>query len=110
MKVLKLELSSSISQRHLIRCVKLTETGRSRNLLNLLRDFLNERKQRVVLSAQFSTWEIFQQDYILVPLLLLIYTNYLTEGLSSNPKVFAGYVFQKQPPRGVPKKRCSENI
>ena len=110
MKVLKLELSSSISQRHLIRCVKLTETGRSRNLLNLLRDFLNERKQRVVLSAQFSTWEIFQQDYILVPLWFLIYTNYLTEGLSSNPKVFAGYVFQKQPPRGVPKKRCSENI
>ena len=35
---------------------KLTQNGISANLLNLLRDFLNERKQRVVLNGQFSTW------------------------------------------------------
>ena len=34
---------------------KLTQNGISGNLLNLLRDFLNERKQRVVLNGQFST-------------------------------------------------------
>ena len=35
---------------------KLTQNGISANLLHLLRDFLNERKQRVVLNGQFSTW------------------------------------------------------
>ena len=34
---------------------KLTQNGIVGNLLNLLRDFLNERKQRVVLNGQFST-------------------------------------------------------
>ena len=34
---------------------KLTQNGISENLLNLLHDFLNERKQRVVLNGQFST-------------------------------------------------------
>ena len=33
---------------------KLTRNGISENLLNLLHDFLNERKQRVVLNGQFS--------------------------------------------------------
>ena len=36
---------------------KLTQNGTSGNLLNLLCDFLNERKQRVVLNWQFSTWK-----------------------------------------------------
>ena len=36
---------------------KLTQNGISGNLLNLLRDFLNERKQRVILNGQFSTWK-----------------------------------------------------
>ena len=34
---------------------KLTQNGISGNLLNLLRSFLNERKQRVVLNGQFLT-------------------------------------------------------
>ena len=34
---------------------KLTENGISGNLLILLRNFLNERKQRVILNRQFST-------------------------------------------------------
>ena len=36
---------------------KLTQNGISGNLLNLLHDLLNERKQRVVLNGQFSTWK-----------------------------------------------------
>ena len=62
---------------------KLTHNGISRNLLNLLRDFLNERKQRVILNEQFSARKNVSagtpQGSILVPLLFLIYTNDLTE-------------------------------
>ena len=61
MKVLKLEVYSSISQRHSIRCSMmvsfLSQNGISWNLLNLLHDFLNERKQWVILNGQFSTWK-----------------------------------------------------
>ena len=72
---------------------KLTENGISGNLVNLLRDFLNETKQRVILNGQCSTWKNVTagvpQGSILVPLLFSIYINDLTEGLSTNAKLFA---------------------
>ena len=72
---------------------KLTQNGISGNLLNLLRDFLNERKQRVVIIGNFSTWENVSagvsQSSILGPSLFLICINDLTEGRSSNTKLFA---------------------
>ena len=72
---------------------KLTQNGVSGNLLNLPEDFLKERKQRVVLNGQVSTWKNINagvpQGSILGPLLFLIYINYLTEGLTTNVKLFA---------------------
>ena len=71
----------------------LTQNGISGNLLNLLEYFLKERKQRVVLNGQFSKWENITagapQGSILGPLLFSIYINDLTEGLTSNAKLFA---------------------
>ena len=65
---------------------KLKQNGVAGNLLNTLADFLKDRKQRVVLNGQNSTWVNVEvgipQGSILGPLLK-------TENLVSNPKLFA---------------------
>ena len=62
-----------------------------------MRDFLSERRQRVVLNGQASTWKNITagvpQGSILGPLLFLIYINDLSEGLSTNAKLFADHTF-----------------
>ena len=72
---------------------KLKQNGISGDLLNILTDFLSNRKQRVVLNGQVSTWTSVNagvpQGYILCPLLFLIYINDLSDNLSSNVKLFA---------------------
>ena len=61
--------------------------------MSLSIDFLTNRKQRVVLNAQNSSWADTKagipQGSILRPLFFLLYINDLTENLNSNPKLFA---------------------
>ena len=64
---------------------KLQQNGISGKLLRVLSDFLKDRKQRVILNGQFSSWTSVNagvpQGSILGPLLFLIYINDLTDGL-----------------------------
>ena len=71
---------------------KLEQNGIKGLLLNILKDFLKSRKQRVVLNGQHSSWSDVlagvPQGSILSPLLFLIYITDLSDGLNCNPKLF----------------------
>ena len=70
----------------------LEQNGISRKLYELLYNFFVNKKQRVVLNGQASSWPNVKaavpQGSILGPL-LLIYINDLRKRLSSNAKLFA---------------------
>ena len=70
----------------------LNQYGISENLLPLIKCFLKNRKQRVVLNGQTSCWANVLADVslgsILGPLFFLMYINDLSDDLSLNPKLF----------------------
>ena len=72
---------------------KLRQNGVSGDIINILQDFLRNRKQRVVLNEQCSSWADVNagvlQGSILGPLLFLLYINDLSDGLKSECKLFA---------------------
>ena len=72
---------------------KLKQNGVLGNLLSTLTDFLKLRKQRVVLNGQLSSWSNIEigipQGSIVGPLLFLIYINNLSDGLTTNARLFA---------------------
>ena len=72
---------------------KLRQNGISGNLLNMLENYLSDRKQRVVLNGIESPWESIlsgvPQGSVLGPLLFLVYINDLTQDISANMKLFA---------------------
>ena len=73
--------------------LQLKQNGVKDNLIETLTNFLNDRKQRVVLKGQHSKWPNIEagvpQDSILDPLFFLIYINDLPDNLMSNCKLFA---------------------
>ena len=76
---------------------KLRQNGICEDLINILNDFLINRKQRVVLNRQCSSWVDIRagvpQGSILGSLLFLIYVNDLPNGLKSECKLFADDTF-----------------
>ena len=72
---------------------KLKENDISGKSLNTVKDFLYQRKQRVALNGQYSSWAVIEervpQGSILRPLLFLIYIINLFDDLASYAKLFA---------------------
>ena len=65
----------------------------SGDIINILQDFLRNRKQRIVLNGQCSSWADIDAGVplksILGPLLFLIYLKDLSDGLKSKCRLLA---------------------
>ena len=72
---------------------KLEKNGITNNLLSWFGDYLYDRRQRVVLNGQSSTWGSITagvpQGSVLGPLLFLIYINDIVDVVNSKVKLFA---------------------
>ena len=69
------------------------QNGINGEMINILEEFLSDRKQRVVLNGQYSSWTDIRaglpQESILGLLLFSIYINDLLNDIKSKCKLFA---------------------
>ena len=76
---------------------KLKQLGVEGEALMIIKDFLNDREQRVVIDGQVSDWlpvaAGVPQGSILGPLLFLVYINDIAQVISSDIKIFADDTF-----------------
>ena len=81
----------------LLQSVEQKQNGIFDNLLSVLYDFIKDKKQRVTLNGQASSWSGVHvgvpQGSILGALIFLVYINDLSDHLSSNAKLFADNTF-----------------
>ena len=72
---------------------KLEQNGISGNLLRLFRNYLSNRKERVVINGSYSDYSSIESGVprgsVLGPLLFLVYINDLERNIKSNIKLFA---------------------
>ena len=74
---------------HIDLLFKLKAYGVDGELLSLLENYLEDRKQRVVLNGQTSAWRKVKSGVRYWNLLFLIYTNDLPDGVTRICKIFA---------------------
>ena len=72
---------------------KLCKIGIKGKLLQWFENYLENRKQRLIINGQASSWATVPagvpQGSLLGPLLFIVYINYIVEGVNSNIKLFA---------------------
>ena len=72
---------------------KMESNGLHGNILQIVKNFLADRKQRVVLNGQCSKWDTISagvlQGSVIGPLLFLIYINDITDNVKCSIKLFA---------------------